>query len=316
MAATLAKGSWLSANVGPYKFCQLAALLSLLLTGCGEKPSPPVSATAATNSAQRSFETRGVVRSVPEAGRTLVVRHDEIPDYMPKMTMELNVRDTNALRGLQRDDEITFRLVATADTHWIENIQKVGRAAPSDPSPKPTVQAIVELKPGDELPDAAMVTEDGQPLRFSHFRGQAVAFTFFFTRCPLPDFCPRMGANFAQARALLLTRAQAPTNWHFISLSFDPEYDRPEVLTGAALAHRNVNHDRWLYAAATPELLTTLGPRLDFMFSREGGSFSHNLRTVVLDPQGRIYKQFDGNLWTPLQLADAVAAAANLPPGK
>jgi cytochrome oxidase Cu insertion factor (SCO1/SenC/PrrC family) len=52
------------------------------------------------------------------------------------------------------------------------------------------------------------------------------------------------------------------------------------------------------------------------MFSREGGSFSHNLRTVVLDPQGRIYKQFDGNLWTPLQLADAVAAAANLPPGK
>lgn len=290
----------------------LAPVLTLLLAGCGESTTP-----APPPAAPRTFETRGVVRAVPETGHTLVVRHDEIPGYMPKMTMELNVRDTSALRGLERDDEITFRLVATADTHWIENIQKVGRAAPSDTPSRPAVQAIVELKPGDLLPDAAMITEDGRPLRFSEFRGRAVAFTFFFTRCPLPDFCPRMGANFAAARNLLLARANAPTNWQFITLSFDPEHDTPVVLTGAALAHRNVNRDRWLYAAATPELLESLAPRLDFIFSQEGGSFSHNLRTVVLDPQGRIFQQFDGNLWTPQQLADALAAAALVPaPGR
>ena len=37
---------------------------------------------------------------------------------------------------------------------------------------------------------------------------------------------------------------------------------------------------------------------------------SHSMRTVVLDPQGRIYKQLDGNLWTPQPLADAITGAA------
>jgi len=294
------------------RFTILPALIGLFLAGCGDKPSPPPSAPALTNVATRSFEVRGVVRSVPETGRTLVVRHEEIPGYMPKMTMELNVRDTNELRGLQRDDSITFRLVATEDTHWIENIHRVGRAAPTAAPPAASTSVVAELKPGDALPDAEMITEDGRPVRLSDFRGKAVAFTFMFTRCPLPDFCPRMSGNFSQARARLLARTNAPANWQFISLSFDPEFDQPKVLTGYARSYRKADHDRWLFAAATPELLATLAPRLDFMFSREGGSFSHNLRTVVLDPQGRVFRQFDGNQWTPEQLADAMAEAAKV----
>lgn len=269
------------------------------LAGCSDKappPSPPPPA-AATN-ASTAFETRGIIRALPEEGRTLVVRHEEIPGYMPKMTMELNVRDTNELRGLVRDDEITFRLVATADTHWIENIQRVGHVA-SEPEAPRTNRIVIELRPGDALPDAQMTAEDGRRIRFSDFRGHAVAFTFMFTRCPLPDFCPRMGGHFARTRDLLRANTNAPTNWQLLSLSFDPEFDQPAVLAAYARTYRGTDTNRWLYAVATPELLATLAPQLDFMFARDAGGFSHNLRTVVLDTQGRIARQFDGNRWTP-----------------
>lgn len=288
----------------------LASLLPFVFVGCRESPLPVVPASA-TNSVERSFATRGIVRSLPEGGRTLVVRHEEIPGYMPKMTMELNVRDPKELQGLQRDDEITFQLVATADTHWIEKIHRVGHVVSSEVVPPVIVtNDLPELGPGDFLPDGDLVTEEGRQIRFSDFRGRAVAFTFIFSRCPLPDYCPRMGNYFARARELISARANAPTNWQFVSISFDPEFDTPAQLKSYGNSYRAGNADRWLFAAASPQVLMELAPRLDLMITREGGSISHNLRTVVLDTQGRITRQFDGNRWTPEQLAEAIAEAA------
>ena len=230
------------------------------------------------------------------------------------MTMEFNVRDTNELAGVAVGDTITFRLTATDDTHWIDRIARVAAAATNGSataSPGAKVTTIVELKPGDVMPDCELVGEDGRRVRFSDFRGKALAFTFFFTRCPLPDFCPRMGKNFAQARELVLATANAPTNWQFLSISFDPEFDQPAVLASYANFYRAGNADRWLFAAAPTNVLAKLAPRLDLMVNREaGGSISHNLRTVVLDGQGRIRRQFDGNQWTAEELAREVVRAS------
>ncbi len=288
----------------------LSLVVSLMfITGCerSDKTKAPASPT------EQVFDVRGVVRSVPEGGHTLVVRHEEIPDYMPAMTMELNVRDTNELTGLQRDDEITFQLVATADTHWIQNLKRIGRSATSAvvTNMPPGFQLVKELEPGDTVPDYSFVAEDGRTVHFSDFRGRAVAFTFIFTRCPLPDFCPRMGNNFAAARELLLTSAPAITNWQFISISFDPEHDQPEVLRDYAKFYRHENADRWLFTTASHEVLNKFGPELDLIVApEEGGSISHNLRTVVLDTQGRIQEQFNGNQWTVEALVDAIKQAA------
>ncbi|HNQ74335.1 MAG TPA: SCO family protein [Verrucomicrobiota bacterium] len=288
----------------------LSLVVSLMfLTGCerSDKTRAPASPT------EQVFDVRGVVRSVPEGGHTLVVRHEAIPDYMPAMTMELNVRHTNELTGLHRDDEITFQLVATADTHWIQNIKRTGQStAPAVVTNAPAgYQLVKELEPGDTIPDYGFVAEDGRTVHFSDFRGRAVAFTFIFTRCPLPDFCPRMGNNFAAARELLLTNAPAITNWQFISISFDPEHDHPEVLQNYAKFYRHENADRWLFATAPRDVLNKFGPELDLMVvPEEGGSISHNLRTVVLDTQGRIQEQFNGNQWTVEELVAAVKKAA------
>jgi protein SCO1/2 len=294
-----------------FKWIALTGIIAV--AGCDQRAAQSQKTPAPdTSRADQVFETRGVVRSVPEGGRTLVVRHEEIPNYMPKMTMELNVRNTNEITGLERDDEIMFQLVASTDTHWIQKIKRVGKAAPSEtPATTPGFTLTKELEPGDTIPDYELLAEDGRTIRFSSFTGQALAVTFVFTRCPLPDFCPRMENNFATTRELLLTNSAAPTNWQFLSISFDPDYDTPEVLRSHARFYRHDNPDRWLFVVASTKVLATLAPELDLMLAREeGGSISHNLRTVVLDSHGKIFQQFDGNRWTPEELAQALREAA------
>jgi len=225
------------------------------------------------------------------------------------MTMDFSVRDTNALASLAPGDEITFTLVVSTDDDWIENIQSTGKSATLTPAPTWHVVES-ELQVGDTLPDYEFTSETGRPVRFSDFRGRAVAFTFFFTSCPLPDYCPRMNKNFFETRKILLADSNAPMNWQLLSVSFDSGFDTPEVLTGYGKYYRGEDTNRWLFAVASSNTLASLAPKVDLNFWRENGSISHNLRTVVLDAGGKIFRQFDGNDWTPEQLGDAIRAAA------
>lgn len=288
----------------------------MLLVSCGkssESGGTAGGAAEANAAGEKSFTVKGVVREVPADPRTLVIRHEAIPGYMPKMTMELTLANTNEAAGLAVGDEIEFRLVARTDDHFIDRIRRLGTTSAPAVVTNASVQAPAaaeELKPGDAVPDFGLATENGAADRLSNHRGSAVAFTFFFTRCPLPDFCPRMNKNLAEARKILLEASDAPTNWLFLSLSFDPEFDRPALLSLHAKMYRGENADRWLFGAMDSKDLTMLAPRLDLKIIKEGGSYSHNLRTVVVDPQGRMFKQFDGNHWTSGELADAMRGAA------
>src|SRR5207253_2367232 len=82
----------------------------------------------------------------------------------------------------------------------------------------------------DVLPDYHFTNELGQAISTSQFKGQALAFTFFFTRCPYPTFCPLMSSNFSEAQKKLLALPDGPKNWHLLSISFDTENDSPEAL--------------------------------------------------------------------------------------
>ena len=283
-------------------------------TRSGIQPNP-LNAANATNAVQ-SFSASGVVREIPEGKGTLVVRHEDIPGLMPKMTMEFTVRDTNELRGLRPGDGIAFRVMATEEDSWIEGIRPMGTndvvsAAVREPS-SVSLLKIAQLKPGDVLPDAELLGENGLGIRLSDFGSRALAFTFIFTRCPLPDFCPRMNQHFSRARELLTQQTGGPTNWQFLSISFDPEFDRPGVLKRYAASYRGRNADRWSFASATEDVMTSMASQLDFRFAREGGTFLHNLRTVVIDPQRRVYRQFEGNKWKAEELAAALTEAAAL----
>jgi protein SCO1/2 len=269
------------------------------------------SAPANGDQGAKSYSARGVVEKIAPDLSHVTIHHQAIPGYMMAMTMDFPVVNTNELNGISPGDKITFTLVVNETNEWVENIRRTGQTVEVMTNTMLQMPGMMsELKPGDVLPNGEMTAEDGRHIHFSDFRGRALAFTFFFTRCPLPNYCPLMNRNFAATRDLILSTPNAPTNWQFLSVSFDPSYDLPDTLANYAQVYRGESTNHWLFAAASTNTLAGLAPRLGLMVMRQGDNISHNLRTVVLDPQGRIYKQFNGNEWTARQLADAVLEAA------
>jgi protein SCO1/2 len=291
------------------KFTVFPALLMLALAGCKPRSSPPPPPTA--EAAPKTYSAHGVVQAVAPDLRHATIKHDAIPGYMAAMTMDFPARDTNTLSGIHAGDEITFTLAVTDTDDWIENVVRVGTTNVYGLSGPPGWHvAEPQLEVGDTLPDFEFTDENNRKVHFSDFRGRAVVFTFFFSSCPLPDFCPRMNHNLEAARKILSTATNAPDNWQLLSISFDPGFDTPQILSGYARFYRGDDTNRWLFLVASTNTLASLAPKVDLSFWREGGTLSHNMRTVVIDPQGRIARQFDGNEWTAKELVDAITAAA------
>jgi protein SCO1/2 len=240
-----------------------------------------------------------VVEEVRPEDRAVVIRHDAITNYMPAMTMPFDVKDTNELTGLQRGDVVAFRLQVTAEEGWIDRIQRLGAAADALPKPRESVRRVRWVEPlnlGDPLPDYPLTNEFGLAFRLSEFKGQALGLTFFFTRCPYPNFCPRMSSHFAEAARQLAARPGGPTNWHLLSVSFDPEEDTPAVLKRYGERYR-YDSNRWTLATGELVEIDALTEQLGLAFGREGQFFNHNLRTAVIDARGRVQKIIPGNDW-------------------
>jgi protein SCO1/2 len=92
------------------------------------------------------------------------------------------------------------------------------------------------LEKGDQVPDFAMTTQEGKPLKLSDLRGSVVALTFIYTRCPLPDYCPLMDRKFGELASRIGVIPERAKRIRLISLSFDPEHDTKEVLAKHAQA--------------------------------------------------------------------------------
>ena len=281
-----------------------------MLSGCLTKTTRVANST---RPGIRSYSAKGVIQELALDRRSALIRHEAIASYMPAMTMDLSVLDSHELEGFTEGDEISFTLMVNEDAHWITLLRKITASVPSrtdGPSPSNAGSSGANLRPGDRLPDHPFLSETSRTLRFSDFRGQAFAFTFIFSRCPLPDYCPRMSRHFGTARTMLQQAASGPTNWSFISISFDPEFDKPAVLTRYARSYRGEDTNRWLFASASTQELELLQKELDLIVTRRSGSVAHNLRTVVVDPQGRVHQQFDGNEWSARELANSLVEAA------
>lgn len=298
-------------------FFAVVLSLVMMLASCSRRAgdesaaAPPASDPANA----QVFQVKGVVVELLPEENSVRIKHEEIPGYMAAMTMAFEVRDPRELAGLAAGDSVAFRLLVTDDDGWIDQVRKLPRATSNAPPTTGAFRLVRDVEPlrvGEVLPEYRFTNQLGRAISTSQFRGRALAITFIFTRCPFPTFCPRMMENFAGAQRQLLALASGPTNWHLLTLSIDPEFDTPAVLqTFGAGYQPDPRH--WTLATGALIDITALAEQLGLEFWREpDGSISHNLRTVVVDPMGRVQKIFVGNQWTSNELAVELASAAKL----
>ena len=285
------------------RLVSLPLLLLVLSIGCGGDPP---------DAGPKSYPLEGKVVSIDAANRKITIDHEEIVNFMPAMTMAFVVleKDAALLEGVTPGDEVTARLVAPDSRYWIEDLVVVKKGTP-DPNATPPPHEH-GLHPGEAVPDVALVNQDGEAVRISDYRGRALALTFVFTRCPLPDYCPLMMKNFGAAHTALAGDEDLAASTHLLTVSFDTAHDTPEVLRafGKPFQKTDPPFTHWELAGGTDEAIRTLGGPLGLDYVEESRSFTHNLRTAVVDPEGNLHVLRRGNEWTPEDLVADLRAAA------
>jgi protein SCO1 len=249
---------------------------------------------------QRQFTLVGQVVGVAPERNEITIKHEDIKGFMPGMTMPFSVRDPALLRDRAPGDLITATLVVGEVEAHLSALTKTGFAPVTDPPPAPVSEGV---KPGDAVADATFIDQDGTVRRLADFRGHRVVLTFMYTRCPLPEFCPLMDRNFVAVQRAL---AKAPqfADVRLLSVTMDPAFDTPAVLKAHA-ARLQADPATWSFISPEPGGAPAFFEQFGLIVERQGsgaGDITHNLRTVVLDADGKVSALRTGNDWTPAQL--------------
>ena len=265
----------------------------LLLTGCSNAKEYPLV---------------GQVLAVDTNQQVITVKHQDVVGFMPGMTMPFKVKDAKELDGRKPGDLISATLIVEESLGYLADIKKTGEAPLPAGEPVPRLAMI---EPGTEVPDATLIDQEGRTKRVSDFRGKTIAVTFVYTRCPLPDFCPRMDRNFKAAQDLLRSDATLASRVHLLSVSFDPDYDTPQIMAAHA---RRVGADPalWSYLTGERKSVDLLAGAFGVSIMREDQPMQeimHNLRTAVIGANGRLITVLNGRDWTPEELLSALRAA-------
>jgi protein SCO1/2 len=278
-----------------------ALLVCTLATACS-RAEPP-----------RRYPLRGQVLAVHPDTQRLTIQHEDIPGFMPGMTMSFEVRPAALMKDRQPGELITATLEVVEFTGRIVQIERTG-TAPLPDNVNETALATELLGPGDTVPDTAFVDQDDRRRSLNEWRGSHVLLTFIYTQCPLPTFCPLMDQNFATIQRAAAEDPALAGRVRLISVSFDPDRDTPAMLRAHAV-RRRADLSTWTFLTGDRTTVDRFAGRFGVGVIRQASptEITHNLRTAHIDPSGAIVKLYSGNEWTPSAVLADLRAAIRRP---
>jgi protein SCO1/2 len=291
---------------------RLALLLALLAAGVAPACKPPADATKAAAPAEASSGRQpltGRVVSVLKDRASLLVDHDEIPGYMPRMTMEFLVgagdlalaREGAALRAtLVEEGEGRFRLEGI---WWVEATADAAvQQATSKLREDTTIRGRGAYREvGENLPDFALYNQEGKVVDAGRWRGKQILLNFIFTRCPVATMCPAATSRMMETQAK--AKAAGVANLELVSITLDPEYDTPGVLRDYAAA-RGIDTSNFSFLTGPESAIKDLFKQFGILTEMKGGVLTHTLATLLINEQGRIVWRADGSGWLADEFVD------------
>jgi len=152
----------------------------------------------------------------------------------------------------------------------------------------------------DCLPAVTLVDQHGHGVALVSLKGRPVLVDFIYTTCPGP--CPLMTTRMAAVAKLLGPKLGQQVT--FVSISIDPEHDRPAELEKYARA-RGADEAGWLFLTGTPAQIDRVLALYHLQRTRgPDGIVNHAVASFLLGPDGHQVRQYQ-----PLEVkASAVMA--------
>ena len=235
---------------------------------------------------------------------------------MEGMTMDFPIHEDWVWDNLTPGADIRAELVVdntAKDPFWLEKIGIVALPNPDQPAP-PVNDKFAQI--GKTVPDFKLINQDGKSFTFNDYRGKALAITFIYRECPLPDYCIKMSQNFSDLANQLHDDPIAIEKIRLLSISFDPERDTPEKLKQYGLGYLGkgpkTDFTIWQLAAGSDKDIRAIADFFGLRYEvdqNDKAQINHSLRTAVIGPDGTVKKIFAGNEWTKEELLEELKAA-------
>jgi len=262
----------------------------------------------------KRYSLRGVITAVDAAKSEATVAHEAIPGFMDAMTMAFPVRDDPGVVAILRPgDRIEATLVVDGPKFWLEQVltkgfvptPAAGASSPAAPASGVAPASLPGTDPnlpapnkgiavGEPAPDFTLTDQTGHPVRLSDFRGEPVAVTFVYTRCPVATACPMTVTKFAKINAALT----ADKFGRLLAVTIDPQNDTVPVLRDFA-ARVGADPKRWKFLTGDPKAVARVAESFGVLYYPERGQIVHSQAVAVVDPRGRLDNIYYGEQWTP-----------------
>lgn len=246
--------------------------------------------------ARRQPLVEGMVLRVDPAAGSMLVSH-QATAAMPAMAMPLRPEHSTDLARLRPGTRIRFALRADGLARRLQIIDS--RDAGDFRFPDVPEQLPI----GAPVPDFTLTDQQNRPVSLASLRGRVVLVNFLYTRCPLPEVCPRLAASFSSLQRRF--RARLGRDLVLLSITLDPQYDTPAVLAAYAASLR-ADPDAWRFLTGD---VNPVARRFGLIHWAEEGVILHNSQTAVIDRAGRLVAMVEGSTYRLEQLADLVTQA-------
>lgn len=246
----------------------------------------------------KTYQVDGILVALDLAQNTITVSHRPIPKLMPAMTMPFRLLDPTDMRSLHVGSRVQFELVIENEQSLARHVRIVGESDLDIPEPKN------RKKIGEPIPDFELIDQNSKPFRLSGLRGKTIAINFIYTRCPLPDVCPRLSANFAVLQRRF--RQQSGKELVLLSITIDPQFDSPEVLHDYA-KRWDAQPDAWRFLTGPAAEIQRVAGNLGLVYWPDEGSLGHNSTTSIIGRDGRLAAIVEGSSFRVDQLGDLIS---------
>jgi len=268
--------------------------------------------------AARQYSATGMILTVDKAHRIFVASCQPIPGFMEAMSMPFEVRDAKELDALAPGNIVDFTLEVDGSTSFAQNV-KLHPYVSAEQDPwlarqlkllkslsNPNQPAPKRLAVGSTVPNFTLTDQARRQVSFSQFAGKVVVLNFIYTSCALPTFCFRTANNFGVLQRRL--KDHLGHDLILLTISFDPQRDTPEVLARYAETWKADPHTWHFLTGPLPEVrrVTTM---FGMDFFPDEGLMNHSLHSVVIDREGKIVANVEGNQYTADQLQDLVTTS-------